>query len=125
MSKESAQFSRFTQETIDEAITEYFDAISKADPSNSPNTREIAVMIHDLLGKYISGDVNQAKDVFNFFVQCAVENVQSDQEIKRIMSMLKQLNESYKSLSTKYQVLNENYRTLQEEHEALMMDYLS
>lgn len=124
MSSEDGQCSRFTQEIIDATITEYFDSISKVDSANFPTTREVAVMVHDVLGKYISGETEQAKYAFNFFVQCAVENVQSDQEIKRIMTMLKQVNESYKELLSKHASLREEHLSLQQEHEALMEEYL-
>lgn len=126
MSNENIQTARFTQETIDATLTEYFDEISQLDPNNkNPTPHEIAIMVRDLLTDYISGDTESARHSFNYFVGCSIENIDRQEQVKRIMLMLNQINESNKSLAQKYQVLCENYRTLQEEHEALMEEYLS
>lgn len=126
MSNETTQTTRFTQESIDAIITEYFNTTNETDAEDEiPTPYDLALMTRDLLNEYVNGDIDASRHAFNYFVRCSVENIDRQEQVKRIMSMLKQLNESYKSLSTKYQVLNENYRTLQEEHEALMLDYLS
>ena len=126
MTNETVQYTCFTQETIDATLTEYFDDLSQSDPDNkNPTPHEIAIMVRDLLNEYINGDIETARHSFNYFVGCSVENIDRQEQVKRIMRMLKQLNESNKSLAQKYQVLCENYRTLQEEHETLMEEYLS
>lgn len=126
MSKETVQSSCFTQEAIDATLTEYFDELSQSDPNNkNPTPHEITIMVRDLLKDYISGDIEVARHAFNYFVGCSVENIYRQEQVKRIMLMLKQLNESNKSLALKYRDLSENYRTLQEEHETLMEEYLS
>ena len=126
MSNETAQSTGFTQETIDATITEYFDEISRSDPNNkNPTPHEIAIMIRDLLKDYVSGDIDTARHAFNYFVGCSVENIDRQEQVKRIMLMLKQLNDSNKSFAKKYRELSEKYRTLQEEHEILMEEYLS
>ena len=81
-------------------------------------------MTKDLLNEYVNGDIDSSRHAFNYFVGTSVENINRQEQVKRIMLMLKQLNESHKSLALKYKVLSENYRTLQEEHEALVEDYL-
>ena len=126
MSNETAQTTRFTQETIDATLTEYFDAASQLDPNDKePTPYDLAIMTRDLLNEYVNGDTDTSRHAFNYFVGCSVENIERMEQVKRLMLMLKQLNESNKSLALKYKVLNENYRTLQEEHEALMEEYLS
>lgn len=126
MSNETVQTTRFTQETIDSTLTEYFNSSSLLDPNDKePTPHDLAIMTRDLLNEYINGDINTARAAFNYFVACSVENVDRQKQVERLMLMLKQLNESNKSLALKYKVLNENYRTLQEEHEALMEEYLS
>lgn len=126
MSSETTQTTRFTQETIDATLTEYFDAASQLDPNDAePTPHDLAIMTRDLLNDYINGDVDTARHAFNYFVACSVENIDRQRQVKQLMFMLKQLNESNKSLALKYKVLSENYQTLQEEHEALMEEYLS
>ena len=126
MSNETIQSASFKQETIDATLTEYFDDLSQLDPNNkNPTPHEIAIMVRDLLNEYVNGDIDTARHAFNYFVGCSVENIDRQEQVKRIMLMLKQLNESNKSLSRKYHELSEKYRTLQEEHEALMEEYLS
>ena len=126
MSNETAQTTRFTQETIDAILTEYFDEASQLDPNDKePTPYDLAIMTRDLLNDYVNGDVDISRHAFNYFVGCSVENMDRMKQVNRLMLMLKQLNESNKNLALKYKVLNENYRTLQEEHEALMEDYLS
>ena len=126
MSNETVQTTRFTQETIDTTITEYFNTPSETDMDEErPTPYDLALMTRDLLNEYVNGDIDIARSAFNYFVSCSVENIERMEQVKRLMLMLKQLNESNKSLVSKYAVLNENYRTLQEEHEALMEEYLS
>lgn len=123
MSNETFQTMRFTQESIDELIEDYFE--SDSEECENPTPYEIALMIKDLLHEFVNGDMNASKHAFNYFVGTSIENIHRQEQVKRIMSMLKQLNESNKSLALKYNVLSENYRTLQEEHEALMEEYLA
>ena len=126
MSNETAQTTRFTQETIDATLTEYFSAVSQLDPNDKePTPHDLAIMTRDLLNEYVNGDIDASRHAFNYFVACSIENMDRQKQVKRLMFMLKQLNESNKSLASKYKVLNENYITLQEEHEALMEEYLS
>lgn len=126
MSNETAHPTRFTQETIDATLTEYFDAASQLDPNDEePTPHDLAIMTRDLLNEYINGDIDAARHAFNYFVACSVENMDRQKQVERLMLMIRQLNESNKSLALKYKVLSENYRTLQEEHEALMEEYLS
>ena len=126
MSNETTQTTRFTQESIDTIITEYFDSLSQLDPNDKdPTPHDLALMTRDLLNDYINGDIDTARHAFNYFVDCSVENIIRQKQVERLMRMLKQLNESNKSLALKYKTLNENYKTLQEEHEALMEAYLS
>lgn len=123
MSNETSQNIRFTQESIDELINSYFNTDSIE--CDNPTPYKIALMVRDLLNDYVNGDMETSKHAFNYFVETSVENIRRQEQVKRIMSMLKQLNESHKSLALKYKVLSENYRTLQEEHEVLMEDYLT
>jgi hypothetical protein len=123
MSNETLQTMRFTQESIDELIKGYFD--SDSIEYDNPTPHEIALMTRDLLNEYVNGDIDEARHAFNYFVGTSVENIHRQEQVKRIMFMLKQLNESNKSLALKYKVLSENYRTLQEEHEVLMEEYLA
>lgn len=126
MSNETVQTSRFTQEVIDDTIAGYFNGFSETNAGDElPTPHDLALMTRDLLNDYINGDIDVARHAFNYFVDCSVENIVRQEQVKRIMLMLKQLNESNKSLALKYKVLNENYRTLQEEHEALIEEYLS
>ena len=119
----STETTRFTQESIDALIKDYFESASEE--SENPTPYEIALMTRDLLNEYVNGDMETSKHAFNYFVGTSVENIQRQEQVKRIMLMLKQLNESNKNLALKHKVLSENYRTLQEEHEALMEEYLS
>lgn len=123
MSSETVQNTRFTQESIDETIKDYFDTYSIE--CDNPTPYEIALMTRDLLNDYVNGEMETSKHAFNYFVGASVENIRRQEQVKRIMLMLKQLNESHKSLALKYKVLSENYRTLQEEHEVLIEEYLS
>ena len=123
MSGETVQNIRFTQESIEDTIKEYFD--SYPIENDNPTPYDIALMTRDLLNEYVNGDMDSSRHAFNYFVGTSVENIRRQEQVKRIMFMLKQLNESHKSLTLKYKVLNENYRTLQEEHEALMEEYLA
>ena len=123
MSNETAQNMCFTQESIDEIIKGYFD--SDSIECDNPTPHEIALMTRDLLHEYVNGDIDVSRHAFNYFVGAGVENIRRQEQVKRIMLMLKQLNESHISLASKYKVLSENYRTLQEEHEALMEEYLT
>lgn len=82
-------------------------------------------MVRDLLNEYINGDIEAARHSFNYFVGCSVENINRQEQVKRIMLILKQVNETNKNLSRKYHDLSERYRTLQEEHETLTEEYLS
>lgn len=123
MSNETVQNIRFTQESIDELINGYFD--SDSIESENPTPYDIALMTRDLLNEYVNGNIDSSRHAFNYFVETSVENIRRQEQVKRIMFMLKQLNESHKSLALKYKVLSENYRTLQEEHEALMEEYLA
>ena len=123
MSNETLQTMRFTQESIDELIKDYFE--SDSEESDNPTPYEIALMTRDLLNEYVNGDMETSKHAFNYFVGTGVENIHRQEQVKRIMFMLKQLNESNKTIALKYKVLSENYRTLQEEHEALMEEYLA
>lgn len=123
MSNETIQTMRFTQESIDDTIKDYFDDYELE--SDNPTPYDIALMTKDLLNEYVNGDIDTSRHAFNYFVGTGVENIQRQEQVKRIMFMLKQLNESNKSLALKYKVLSENYRTLQEEHEALMEEYLA
>ena len=119
----STETTRFTQESIDALIKDYFESASEE--SENPTPYEIALMTRDLLNEYVNGDMETSKHAFNYFVGTSVENIQRQEQVKRIMLMLKQLNESNKNLALKHKVLSENYRTLQEEHEALMEEYLA
>lgn len=123
MSNETVQTMSFTQESIDELINGYFDSYSIE--SDNPTPYDIALMTRDLLNEYVNGDMDSSRHAFNYFVGTSVENIRRQEQVKRIMLMLKQLNESYKGLALKYKVLSENYKTLQEEHEALVEEYLS
>ena len=123
MSNETVQNIRFTQESIEDTIKDYFD--SYPIESDNPTPYDIALMTRDLLNDYVNGDMDASRHAFNYFVGTSVENIRRQEQVKRIMFMLKQLNESNKSLMLKYKVLNENYRTLQEEHEALVEEYLA
>lgn len=123
MSNETIQNLRFTQESIDDTIKGYFD--SDSIECDNPTPYDIALMIRDLLNDYVNGDMDSSRHAFNYFVGTSVENIRRQEQVKRIMFMLKQLNESHKSLALKYKVLSENYRTLQQEHEALMEEYLA
>lgn len=123
MSNEIIQTMSFTQESIDELINGYFDSYSIE--SDNPTPYDIALMTRDLLNEYVNGDMDSSRHAFNYFVGTSVENIRRQEQVKRIMLMLKQLNESYKGLALKYKVLSENYKTLQEEHEALVEEYLS
>ena len=123
MSNEIIQNMHFTQEFIDDTIKEYFD--SYYIKSDNPTPHEIALMIRDLLNEYVNGDIETSRHAFNYFVETSVENIRRQEQVKRLMSMLKQLNDSNKNLALKHKVLSENYRTLQEEHEVLMEEYLS
>ena len=123
MSNETVQNTRFTQEYIDDTIKDYFDSYSIE--SESPTPYDIALMTRDLLNEYVNGDMDASRHAFNYFVGTSVENIRRQEQVKRIMFMLKQLNDSNKNLVLKYKVLSENYRTLQEEHEALIEEYLA
>lgn len=123
MSIETVQTTRFTQESIDELINGYFD--SDSIECDNPTPYDIALMTRDLLNEYVNGDMDSSRHAFNYFVGTSVENIRRQEQVKRIMFMLKQLNESNKNLALKYKVLSENYRTLQQEHEALMEEYLA
>ena len=123
MLNENIQNTHFTQESIDDLIKNYFDSYSIK--SDIPTPHEIALMIRDLLNDYVNGDIETSKHAFNYFVGTSIENIRRQEQVKQIMFMLKQLNDSNKNLALKYKVLSENYRTLQEEHEALMEEYLS
>ena len=123
MSNENVQNTRFTQESIDDLIKNYFDSYSIE--SDKPTSHEIALMVRDLLNDYVNGDIETSKYAFNYFVGTSVENIRRQEQVKRIMFMLKQLNDSNKILALKYKELSEKYMTLQEEHEALMEDYLA
>ena len=123
MSNETVQNIRFTQESIEDTIKGYFDSYSIE--CDNPTPYDIALMTRDLLNEYVNGNMDASRHAFNYFVGASVENVRRQEQVKRIMFMLKQLNESHKSLALKYKVLSENYKTLQEEHEALMEEYLA
>ena len=123
MSNETFQTMSFTQESIEDTIKDYFDSYSIE--SENPTPYDIALMTRDLLNEYVNGDMESSRHAFNYFVGTSVENIHRQEQVKRIMFMLKQLNESHKSLALKYKVLSENYRTLQEEHEALVEEYLA
>ena len=123
MSNETVQNMRFTQESIDELIKDYFEQCSEE--SDNPTPYDIAIMTRDLLNEYVNGDMDASRHAFNYFVGTSVENIRRQEQVKRIMLMLKQLNETNKSIALKYKVLSENYRTLQEEHEALIEEYLA
>lgn len=123
MSNETVQNTHFTQESIDNLIKNYFDSYSIE--GDNPTPYEIALMIRDLLNDYVNGDIETSKHAFNYFVGTSVENIRRQEQVKRIMYMLKQLNDSNKKLASKYKELSEKYITLQEEHEALMEEYLS
>ena len=123
MSTETTQNMHFAEDSIEETIKDYFNSVSTE--SENPTPYDIALMVRDLLNDYVNGDMETSKHAFNYFVGTSVENIRRQEQVKRIMYMLKQLNDSHKSLILKYKVLGENYMTLQEEHEALMEEYLA
>ena len=123
MSNEAAQSRRFTQESIEDTIKHYFESYSEE--IDIPTPHEIALMTRDLLNEYVNGNMDDSRHAFNYFVGTSVENIRRQEQVKQIMLMLKQLNETNKNLALKYKVLSENYRTLQEEHEALVEEYLA
>jgi hypothetical protein len=106
MSNETVQNTYFTQESIDDLIKNYFDSYSAE--SDNPTPHEIALMVRDLLNDYVNGDFDTSKHAFNYFVGTSVENIRRQEQVKRIMFMLKQLNESNKNLALKYKDLSEN-----------------
>lgn len=123
MSTETTQNMHFAEDSIEETIKDYFNSVSTE--SENPTPYDIALMVRDLLNDYVNGDMETSKHAFNYFVGTSVENIRRQEQVKRIMYMLKQLNDSHKSLILKYKALSENYMTLQEEHEALMEEYLA
>ena len=124
MSGNGEEYTQFSQEYITNTITQYFNKLSSK-PESRPTNKEIILMVYDILFEFANGTAEEKQHSFDIIAKSFIENDEMVLQLRDIMFMLRQLNNSYQNLSEKHEELLHKYAALQEEHEALMEEYLS